>query len=84
MPPALASADDLAHALQAAREHFAPEMQRAMRDIRGLLAGRDPRQLVGRECVAHLELRAKFYAVADAQAAYAEAQLAQRSQRLAA
>jgi hypothetical protein len=42
---------DLTTALATAREHFAPQMEQVMRDIRRILAGRDPQQLVGRECL---------------------------------
>jgi hypothetical protein len=66
---------DLAAALQAAREHYAPQMQQVMRDIRQLLAGRHPRQLVGRECLQHIVLRERFNEHAAAQRDFAEAYL---------
>jgi hypothetical protein len=93
MPLALApDAGLVLDALEAARLHFRLEMDAVMHDIRGSLRGRDPRQLVGGECVRHLELRQRFLELAAAQAAYAEAELARvqntgrafRRQRIAA
>ena len=75
---------DLAAALAAAREHFAPQMQRVMHDIRRLLAGRDPQQLIGRECLQHLTLREQFNELASAQRDYAEAYLARHQSPVAA
>ena len=72
---------DKTAALAAARAHFAPQMQQVMHAIRRLLAGRDPSQLVGRECLQHLTLRARFNELATAQRDYAEAHLARRQQR---
>ena len=74
------AAADLAAALHAAREHFAPQMQQVMRDIRRILAGRDPRQLVDHECLQHFILRTRFNEPTSAQRDYAEAHLARRQQ----
>jgi hypothetical protein len=63
------SGTDLAAALQAAREYFAAPMDA----LRTLLAGRDPSQLIGHECVQHLTLRERFHELATAQRNFAEA-----------
>src|SRR4051812_16621063 len=84
MPLALATDAELAHALEAARLHFEPQMGEIMRAIRRSLRGRDPRELVGRECLRHLEVRAKFTEIADEQVAFAGMLLARRRQRIAA
>src|SRR4051794_37292610 len=84
MSLALASDDDLAHALEVARERFRPEMDAAVRALRRSLHGRDPRQLAGEECLHHLEVRERFLELAAAQAAYAEACLVRGRQRIAA
>jgi hypothetical protein len=62
LPTANDTDADRAVALQAAREHFALQMHQVMRDIRRILAGRDPRQLVGFECLQHIILRERFNA----------------------
>jgi hypothetical protein len=82
LPSANDTNADLAAALAAAREHFAPQMQQVMRNIRRILAGRDPRQLVGRECLQHLTLREQFTELAAAQRAFAETFLARQQRRL--
>ena len=84
MPPPTANDTDAEMALAAAREHFAPEMHQVMREIRKLLAGRHPQQLIGRECLQHLVLREKLNELASAQRDYAEAHLARRQPLVAA
>jgi hypothetical protein len=84
LPSANDTDADLAAALAAAREHFAPQMEATMRDIRQLLAGRDPQQLIGRECLEHLILRERFNELASAQRDYAEAYVARRQPPVAA
>ena len=84
MPLPTANDTDAEIALAAAREHFEPQMQQVMRDIRRILAGRDPRQLIGRECLQHIILREKFTELAAAQRDYAEAHLARHQPRVAA
>ena len=84
LPTANDTDADRAVALQAAREHFAPQMHQVMRDIRRILAGRDPRQLVGFECLQHIILRERFNELATAQRDYAEAHLARRQPPVAA
>ena len=75
---------DLNAALAAAREPYAPQMQQVMGDIRRILAGRDPQQLVGYECLQHIILRERFNELATAQRDYAEAHLARRQPSVAA
>ena len=61
--------------IAAAREHYAPQMQQVMRDIRQLLAGRHPAELTGRQCLQHTMLRERFNELAAAQRDFAEAHL---------
>ena len=79
---AMLTSSDATAALAAACEHFSPQMEATMRDIRRLLAGCGPQQLVGRECLWHVVLRARFNELASAQRDFAEAHfLARRQQR---
>jgi hypothetical protein len=84
LPTANDSDAEIDAALAAAREHFAPQMEVTMRDIRRLLAGRDPQQLIGRECLQHLVLRERFNELTSAQRAFAEAYLAHQQPPVAA
>ena len=79
MPGTSESVDsDMRAALKAARDHYRVAMLSVMRDMRELLAGRSPRELIGQEVVRYLTLRVRFDELALAQRDYAEARLAQR------